>query len=114
MGRLAKRLRKNPIFSSFFPPASPRVVSQAQRIAQPIDAGFHQSDRGKTRHLQTRTDPLAAVWECELMPMLERLPPPRPQPGGGRGHGRGNAKVAAPAPDRQNRPRPEGAVLPGA
>lgn len=49
------------------------------RTAQRIDQGEHQPERGKRRQWRTRQDPLAEVWEEELLPMLETAPALEPQ-----------------------------------
>ncbi|MBV8884243.1 MAG: IS21 family transposase, partial [Chroococcidiopsidaceae cyanobacterium CP_BM_RX_35] len=43
-----------------------------------IEKGTHQPQRGKPRHWRTRQDPLAEVWESELVPMLEQTPELQP------------------------------------
>lgn len=42
------------------------------RTARRIDRGEHCPQRGRPRDWRTRTDPLAEVWERELVPMLQR------------------------------------------
>jgi len=43
-----------------------------------IEKGTHQPQRGQPRHWRTRQDPLAEVWESELVPMLEQTPELQP------------------------------------
>jgi transposase len=50
-------------------------VGISERTAQRLDAGEHATkEPTKPRPYKTRTDPLAAVWEKELAPMLEQQP----------------------------------------
>ena len=49
------------------------------RTAQRIDAGEHQPQRGQPRHWRTRTDPLADVWDSELVPLLQKAPALEPR-----------------------------------
>ena len=42
------------------------------RSGHRIEKGQHQD--AKERHWRTRRDPLEAVWETELIPLLEREP----------------------------------------
>jgi len=44
------------------------------RSGRRIEKGEHQPKRGRAHDWRTRTDPLAEVWESELVPMLERQP----------------------------------------
>jgi hypothetical protein len=44
------------------------------RSGRRIEQGEHQPQRGRPHDWRTRTDPLAEVWEQELVPMLERQP----------------------------------------
>lgn len=39
-----------------------------------IEQGEHRPSRGRPHDWRTRADPLAEVWESELVPMLERQP----------------------------------------
>ena len=49
--------------------------------AQRIDRGDHQSQNQpqRGRSWRTRADPLADVWQSELLPMLEKTPQLEPQ-----------------------------------
>jgi hypothetical protein len=44
------------------------------RSGRRIEQGEHRPKRGRAHDWRTRTDPLAEVWESELVPMLERQP----------------------------------------
>jgi hypothetical protein len=44
------------------------------RSGRRIDKGEHRPQRGRPHDWRTREDPFAAVWESELVPMLERQP----------------------------------------
>lgn len=44
------------------------------RSGRRIEQGELQSQRGRPHDWRTRRDPLAEVWESELVPMLERQP----------------------------------------
>jgi len=44
------------------------------RSGRRIEQGEHQPQRGRPHDWRTRADPLAEVWEQELVPMLERQP----------------------------------------
>jgi hypothetical protein len=48
------------------------------RSGQRIEQGTHQPQRGRVRDWRSRPDPLAAVWESELEPMLQRHPQLKP------------------------------------
>ena len=57
--------------------SSDRLYSAAKagisiRSGRRIEKGQHQD--AKERHWRTRRDPLEAVWETELIPLLEREP----------------------------------------
>lgn len=54
--------------------ASAAAADISLRTSQRIDAGEHQPQRGQPRHWRTRADPLAEVWESELLPLLEKAP----------------------------------------
>jgi transcriptional regulator with XRE-family HTH domain len=59
--------------------AAAAAADISMRTAQRIDSGFHQPELGKVRHWRTRPDPLADVWDSELLPLLERAPELEPQ-----------------------------------
>jgi hypothetical protein len=44
------------------------------RTGRRIEKGKHQPQRQKPRDWRTRQDPLASVWNGELVPLLEREP----------------------------------------
>lgn len=44
------------------------------RTGRRIEKGQHQPQRDKPRHWRTRKDPLAEVWESELVPLLQQNP----------------------------------------
>mgnify|MGYP000656007604 CR=1 FL=1 len=44
------------------------------RSGRRMETGAHRPQRGRPHDWRTRQDPLAAVWEGELVPMLERQP----------------------------------------
>lgn len=48
------------------------------RTGRRIEKGEHQPNKGKARPWRTRQDPLAQVWESELVPLLEKNPQLRP------------------------------------
>jgi hypothetical protein len=50
----------------------------SERSGQRIEAGDYQPNRGRVRDWRTCADPLAAVWESELEPMLKRAPGLKP------------------------------------
>ena len=50
----------------------------SRRSGQRIDAGEDRPNRGRVRDWRTTPDPLAAVWESELEPMLRREPRLKP------------------------------------
>lgn len=54
------------------------VAEFSERSGQSIEAGDYQPNRGKLRDWSTCADPLAAVWESELEPMLKRAPGLKP------------------------------------
>ncbi len=45
----------------------------SERSGQRIDNGCHPKKK-ETRHWRTRKDPFAAVWESEILPLLEKQP----------------------------------------
>jgi hypothetical protein len=53
--------------------AAATIAGMSARSGQRIEAGEHQPNRGRVRDWCSRTDPLAAVWESELEPMLRQL-----------------------------------------
>lgn len=57
------------------------AVGISVRSAQRIDRGDHQSQNQpqRGRSWRTRADPLADVWQSELLPMLEKAPQLEPQ-----------------------------------
>jgi hypothetical protein len=55
------------------------AVGISVRSAQRIDRGDHQPSPRQGRHWRTRADPLAEVWQSELVPMLEKAPGLEPQ-----------------------------------
>ena len=46
----------------------------SERTGRRIDAGEHQPQRGRPHDWRTRKDPLAQVWDSELVPLLQRQP----------------------------------------
>lgn len=44
------------------------------RTGRRIEKGQHQPKRGQSRDWRTRQDPLAQVWDSELVPLLQRQP----------------------------------------
>lgn len=50
----------------------------SERTGQRLEAGDYQPNRGRVRDWRTCADPLAAVWESELEPMLRREPRLKP------------------------------------
>jgi len=50
------------------------IAEISERSGQRIEAGTHQPKRGQERPRRTSPDPLAGVWENELLPMLQRQP----------------------------------------
>lgn len=46
----------------------------SERSGRRLERGTHQPHAGRPRDWRTRPDPLAAVWESELLPLLEREP----------------------------------------
>jgi hypothetical protein len=46
----------------------------SERSGRSIEQGKRIDPTTKERHWRTRSDPLAAVWENELKPMLEKTP----------------------------------------
>jgi hypothetical protein len=55
------------------------IAGISERSGQRIESGEHQPNRGRVRDWRSRPDPLAAVWESELEPMLQRQPQLKPQ-----------------------------------
>jgi hypothetical protein len=55
------------------------IAGISPRSGQRIEAGSHQPNRGRVHDWRSRPDPLAAVWESELEPMLQRQPKLKPQ-----------------------------------
>jgi hypothetical protein len=53
---------------------SATIAEFSERTAQRIEAGTHQPQRGRPRDWRSSPDPLAAVWQSELKPMLEGQP----------------------------------------
>ena len=58
--------------------ASSSIAEISERTGQRIDAGNHRSNRGQVQTHTVSRDPLAAVWESELEPMLRREPRLKP------------------------------------
>ena len=58
--------------------ASSSIAEISERTGQRIDAGKHRSNRGEVQTHTVSRDPLAAVWESELEPMLRREPRLKP------------------------------------
>jgi len=54
--------------------ASASRAGISERSGREIEHGRHQDARKKNRHWRTRPDPLAEVWESELLPLLEKTP----------------------------------------
>ncbi len=57
----------------------PQITAAAKagfsdRTGRRIEAGVHQPQKGQPRDWRTRADPLAGVWEQELVPLLQREP----------------------------------------
>ena len=50
----------------------------SRRSGQRMESGNYQPNRGRARDWRTKPDPLAAVWESELEPMLRREPRLKP------------------------------------
>ncbi|PSB54683.1 IS21 family transposase [Chroococcidiopsis cubana CCALA 043] len=46
----------------------------SERTGRRIEAGEHQPQRGRPHDWRTRKDPLAEVWDSELVPLLQRQP----------------------------------------
>nr|WP_317106131.1 IS21 family transposase [Chroococcidiopsis sp. SAG 2025] len=46
----------------------------SKRTGRRIDAGAHQPQRGRPHDWRTRKDPLAEVWDSELVPLLQKQP----------------------------------------
>lgn len=46
----------------------------SERTGRRIDAGEHQPQRGRPHDWRTRKDPLAQVWDSELVPLLQQQP----------------------------------------
>lgn len=46
----------------------------SERTGRRIEAGEHQPESGRPRDWRTRKDPLAQVWDSELVPLLQRQP----------------------------------------
>ena len=51
-----------------------KLAEISERTGQRIESGRHRPNRGRAHDWRTREDPLAAVWEAELEPMLRREP----------------------------------------
>ncbi len=54
------------------------IAEFSERTAQRIEAGVHQPQQGKRQVEHSSPDPLAAVWERELEPMLRQQPRLKP------------------------------------
>ncbi len=54
--------------------ASSSIAEISERTGQRIDSGRHHPNRGQVQAQMVQRDPLAAVWESELEPMLRREP----------------------------------------
>ncbi|MFM8260539.1 MAG: IS21 family transposase [Vulcanococcus sp.] len=54
-------------------------VRSAQRIDRGEPQASHQQQRQRGRNWRTRADPLAAVWDSVLVPMLQKAPQLEPQ-----------------------------------
>lgn len=59
--------------------AAATIAGMSARSGQRIEAGTHQPNRGRVRDWRSRPDPLAAVWESEIEPMLRQQPQLKPQ-----------------------------------
>lgn len=46
----------------------------SERTGRRIEVGEHQPESGRPRDWRTRKDPLAQVWDSELVPLLQRQP----------------------------------------
>lgn len=57
---------------------SSTIAEISERTGQRIDAGHHRPNRGQVTENEKSRDPLAAVWESELEPMLRREPRLKP------------------------------------
>lgn len=57
---------------------SSSIAEISERTGQRIDSGHHRSNRGQVQAPLVRRDPLSAVWESELEPMLRREPRLKP------------------------------------
>ena len=55
-------------------PQSATIAGFSERSGRRIEQGEHQPQYGQEREWRTRIDPLAAVWDSELEPMLRREP----------------------------------------
>lgn len=55
-------------------PTAAAIAGFSERSGRRIESGTHQLKYGQERHWRTRVDPLEAVWQSELLPMLEREP----------------------------------------
>lgn len=55
-----------------------RIAEFSERTAQRIEAGVHQPQQGQRQVDRSSPDPLAAVWEHELEPMLRSSPRLKP------------------------------------
>ncbi len=51
--------------------AAAAIVGISERSAQRIEAGQGLPSQQPQRLWRTRVDPFAAVWDCELVPLLE-------------------------------------------
>ena len=58
--------------------ASSSIAEISERTGQRIDSGRHHPNRGQVQAHMVQRDPLAAVWESELEPMLRREPRLKP------------------------------------
>lgn len=54
------------------------IAEFSERSGQRVEAGDYQPHRGRVRDWRTSADPLVAVWESELEPMLKRAPGLKP------------------------------------
>lgn len=54
------------------------IAEFSERTGQRIEAEDYQPNRGRVRDWRTCADPLAAVWESELEPMLRQAPKLKP------------------------------------
>ena len=57
---------------------SSSIAEISERTGQRIDAGKHRTNRGEVQTYTAKQDPLSAVWESELEPMLRREPRLKP------------------------------------